>query len=74
MRQLTPLEKKHRYYATLTIAIALDILVIQEGIRLLRLSSLGETIFLWEIILFACLCLGALGDNLLAKKWIPNNI
>jgi hypothetical protein len=74
MRTLKPIEKKHRYYATLTIAIALDILVVQEGIRLFRLFSLGETIFLWEMGLFACLCLGALGDNLLARKWIPKDL
>lgn len=74
MKQLSDAEKKHRYYATLTIAIAFDVLVIQEGIRLLRLFYLGEHIFLWEIILFAVLALGALGDNLLARKWLPNNL
>jgi len=74
MRELTKSEKKHRYYATLTIAIALDVLVVQEGIRLLRLFSLGERIFLWEIILFITLAISAFGDNFLARRWLPEDL
>jgi hypothetical protein len=61
-------------YATLTMAIAFDVLVVQEAIRLLRLISLGEGIFLWEKFLFIILAFCVVGDNILARKWLPDDL
>jgi len=72
MRKLSDAEKNHRYYATLTTAIAFLILTIQEGIKLLRLYFSNEKILTYEPILFLILALVTLGDYLLAQKWMPN--
>ena len=71
MRSLSDAEKNHRYYATLTVAIAFLILTIQEGIRLLRLQILNEQILSYEAILFLIFALVTLGDYILAYKWMP---